>query len=350
MKPLIRNHFLSPCRGCHDPRAERRWPSRLWSLFLGLAVLIVSALLASGCAPVITGINPTSAKPGDVVVIHGKRLGGEVRFAGRPASEVVVHDDTSVSATVPEGVSSGSITVANDWGVAVSPVRFCALLCWFGLDTDTVDVDFGGGEQVLDVEVPPSCYWFGKPNKDWIEVTSPYVGRVPHGWSIGAKGDGELRFAVAPICSERGDYQGPGFHSGCRPPRSGEVTLVQTFGAPSVCPAGATVLVDQEGITSAPDITWKKCVTAGPYGSRFDVTLRLGPVSPAVGESFCVWMGPSREGPWENAYTASPELRELEFLTGSIDSGEVWIHVTVCFGTSSDKYLSPPSNVVQCMR
>lgn len=348
MNTSLRDLSSSPPCGHHDPRADLRCPSRLCAVFGGIAVLIVSALLTSGCAPVITGVAPATAKPGDVVVIHGKRLGEEVRFAGRPASEVVIHGDTSVSAKVPEGVSSGPITVANGWGVAVSPVELCALLCWFGLETDTVNLLPGGAEQTLDVWVPPSCHWFGQPGEPWIEVSSPYVGRVPRGWSIGAMGPEELRFTVAPNCSDHGGYAGSDYYTGCRPPRSGTITLEQTLYAPTLCPARATVSVRQQGVASAPPrITLKKCVPAGHYGSRIKVTLGLQPGSHAEGESLCLWARSDPDDDWlPGAGPFAESEREIDYTTGTIDSGVVWIHLTVC--TGSARYHSPPSNVVRC--
>lgn len=64
--------------------------------------------------PKITGFSPTSAKPGETVIISGQYLAStnSVTFGGTPATKVTVLSPTSVAAVVNRG-STGYITITN---------------------------------------------------------------------------------------------------------------------------------------------------------------------------------------------------------------------------------------------
>lgn len=88
----------------------------------------VSVLLASCHGPVpplITSIVPTAGAPGDSVAILGASLLGttSVTFNGTAASFAVVNDGKVLTA-VPEGATTGPITLQTGLGTAVSPTSF----------------------------------------------------------------------------------------------------------------------------------------------------------------------------------------------------------------------------------
>lgn len=76
--------------------------------------------------PVITGFSPTSGQPGDTVVITGSSLSGatSVEFGTTPATTFTVDSATQVTATVPDGASTGKIRITTPNGVAVSDTSF----------------------------------------------------------------------------------------------------------------------------------------------------------------------------------------------------------------------------------
>jgi hypothetical protein len=77
-------------------------------------------------APVITGFTPTSGDIGSVVTISGTNFTGTtaVTFGGVPAGQFAVVSDTSISATVPPGATTGRIRVTTGGGTATSVSDF----------------------------------------------------------------------------------------------------------------------------------------------------------------------------------------------------------------------------------
>jgi sugar lactone lactonase YvrE len=71
-------------------------------------------------APVISSFSPFAAAPEQTVTISGLNFSGttQVRFGGTPATQFMVVSGTQITATVPVGASSGSITVVNAAGMA----------------------------------------------------------------------------------------------------------------------------------------------------------------------------------------------------------------------------------------
>jgi hypothetical protein len=73
-------------------------------------------------APMLTGVAPSSAAVGDLVTLSGMalRFATFVKFNGVPATFTVV-SDTSITATVPNGATTGRISVTTPGGVGSSP-------------------------------------------------------------------------------------------------------------------------------------------------------------------------------------------------------------------------------------
>lgn len=82
--------------------------------------------------PAVTGLQPSSGKPGDLVTLRGWNLAGTraVRFSGVTAAFEIL-DAGTVRARVPSGVVPGAVTVHTDVGVGTAPTRFAAI----GFDT-----------------------------------------------------------------------------------------------------------------------------------------------------------------------------------------------------------------------
>jgi hypothetical protein len=81
--------------------------------------------LVTGVAPIITSFNPVQGPVGTLVVIHGTDLTGvtSVKFNGTPASFTFV-TDVKVTAVVPNGATTGRITLTTPSGTATSPTNF----------------------------------------------------------------------------------------------------------------------------------------------------------------------------------------------------------------------------------
>ena len=76
-------------------------------------------------APTITSFSLTSGSPGTSVTITGKNFTGAtmVKFNGTSASLTVV-SDTQITTTVPNGATTGRISVTNSKGTATSADPF----------------------------------------------------------------------------------------------------------------------------------------------------------------------------------------------------------------------------------
>lgn len=77
-------------------------------------------------APSISEVAPAEGPVGTSVSIFGHNFSGasQVRFGQTPTSDFVVESDDQVSATVPEGATSGRVTVTTPGGTALSPTTF----------------------------------------------------------------------------------------------------------------------------------------------------------------------------------------------------------------------------------
>jgi RHS repeat-associated protein len=77
-------------------------------------------------APTITTFSPTSGTPGTSVTITGTNFTGStaVAFHGTAAASFTVNSATQITATVPNGATTGTITVTTPGGTATSSTSF----------------------------------------------------------------------------------------------------------------------------------------------------------------------------------------------------------------------------------
>jgi hypothetical protein len=70
----------------------------------------------------VTGVDHSSASAGDQVVIAGVGFatGATVGFGGTAATDVQVDSGTQITATVPEGATTGAVSVTTAAGTARS--------------------------------------------------------------------------------------------------------------------------------------------------------------------------------------------------------------------------------------
>lgn len=84
---------------------------------------------SSNPAPVVSSFSPTSGHVGDSVTLSGSGFTGAnaVTFNGTASGSVTVASDTSLSATVPSGATSGVICVTSAYGTGCSSASFSVL-------------------------------------------------------------------------------------------------------------------------------------------------------------------------------------------------------------------------------
>jgi hypothetical protein len=80
-------------------------------------------------APTLTSFTPPSGPVGTVVTITGTNLTGatDVEFNGTAAITFTVNSATTITATVPTGASTGTISVTTPWGTVASATSFTVL-------------------------------------------------------------------------------------------------------------------------------------------------------------------------------------------------------------------------------
>jgi Domain of unknown function (DUF5666)/IPT/TIG domain len=88
-----------------------------------------SATVSISRSPTISSFAPTQGAPGTTVTVTGTGLTGvtSVKFNGVLSSSSTVTSDTSMTAVVPTGATTGGITVANQAGSATSSSNFTVL-------------------------------------------------------------------------------------------------------------------------------------------------------------------------------------------------------------------------------
>lgn len=88
-----------------------------------------SAAQALAVAPTISSFSPAKALPGATVTINGRAFvsGASVSFNGTPASSVTFSSTTRLKAVVPDGATSGPISVTVPAGTAESATSFLVL-------------------------------------------------------------------------------------------------------------------------------------------------------------------------------------------------------------------------------
>lgn len=96
----------------------------------GSAASTTATLTVATPAPSISGFSPGSGKVGTAVTITGANFTGAtaVRFNGTNASTFTVLSATQISATVPSGATSGTISVTTPGGMATSGSSFTVVL------------------------------------------------------------------------------------------------------------------------------------------------------------------------------------------------------------------------------
>ena len=90
---------------------------------------IVGANVITGSepAPTITGFSPVSGPPGTIVVVHGNHLSlvTAILFNGKPAAKFGYSVSLKgLATTVPEGATTGAISLVGPGGTALSATAF----------------------------------------------------------------------------------------------------------------------------------------------------------------------------------------------------------------------------------
>jgi len=103
-----------------------------------MLLFCLSGTFARAAAPTITSFAPARGVAGTVVTITGTDLNGTttVAFNGVPVKAFNSNSATSLIALVPEGATTGKITVTNANGTATSIPDFAVL---YGLKNNPID-------------------------------------------------------------------------------------------------------------------------------------------------------------------------------------------------------------------
>jgi len=97
-------------------------------------------------APTISSFSPSSGHASDMVIITGTRFtdATEVAFHGTPARGFTVQSSSQISVGVPDGATSGPITVTTPGGTATSSDRFTVIGWGPSVVTPTVTLKLSG--------------------------------------------------------------------------------------------------------------------------------------------------------------------------------------------------------------
>jgi len=89
---------------------------------VGVSAPVLFTVLSGNGSPVISSFSTTSASVGSSVVLTGSNFVNVsgVAFSGTPAASFTVNSATQITAVVPNGAVSGSVTVTNGFGSGAS--------------------------------------------------------------------------------------------------------------------------------------------------------------------------------------------------------------------------------------
>ncbi|HUB91962.1 MAG TPA: Ig-like domain-containing protein [Dyella sp.] len=84
------------------------------------AATVTFSVTCQSIAPVVSGVSPSSSAPGSTITITGSGFYGAtaVSFGGTPATSFTVNNASSITAAVPNGSGTVSISVTTDAGTA----------------------------------------------------------------------------------------------------------------------------------------------------------------------------------------------------------------------------------------
>ncbi|MEQ8238371.1 MAG: IPT/TIG domain-containing protein [Cyclobacteriaceae bacterium] len=104
---------------------------------------------ATSLIPVILSVSPTSGSPGDPVTITGTDLNGAttVNF-GTITTSIITNTATEISTTVPEGASTGKVSVTTPGGTAVSAEDFEVIIVGAATVTSVSRISAQAGENI----------------------------------------------------------------------------------------------------------------------------------------------------------------------------------------------------------
>ena len=144
-------------------RPDEQNAVQLTGLGAGQGLLVVPAgntiaAYTTAPAPIITSFTPTNGPVGTSVTITGSNFTGAtaVRFNGTAASYTILSGN-QITATVPTGAATGSVTVATPTGTATSTSSFTVTTPDFTLTaTPAVQTVTAGGSTTYTITINPS--------------------------------------------------------------------------------------------------------------------------------------------------------------------------------------------------
>ena len=144
-------------------------------------------------APVIVSLSPSSGSVGTPVLISGSGFSGatSVSFNGTNAA-FVVDNSSQITATVPAGATSGTITVITPCGTAVSPVAFTVTTSPITLNlTVLIEGFYTGGGLMNGVLSPSVC---DTVTVKLANAISPYAFAATQKSTVNTSGQGSFVF------------------------------------------------------------------------------------------------------------------------------------------------------------
>lgn len=124
--------------------------------------------------PSISSFNPTSGPVGTRVTITGSNLAGAtaVKFNNLVAGSFTADSSSQVTAYVPNGATTGLISVTTPAGTAVSASNFQVTSCTFALSSSSQSFPANGGSGTIQVISGSGCVWNAVSNSSWIILTA----------------------------------------------------------------------------------------------------------------------------------------------------------------------------------
>ncbi len=140
--------------------------------------------------PTVSGINPANGAIGSQVTITGANFTGVsgVRFANNVTAQFTVNSDTQITATVPNGVVTGPITISKPNCPDATTAAFTVTSpCSYSINPTSQSFPSSGGSGSVNVTTQGGCAWTATSNASWITIISGASGT----------GNGTVNYSVA---------------------------------------------------------------------------------------------------------------------------------------------------------
>jgi uncharacterized protein (TIGR03437 family) len=140
----------------------------------------VNFTLAAGSAacPTVSSLNPMSGPVGTMVMLTGANFTSlsSVKFTNNVSATFTVVSNTQVTVTVPNGATTGPLTLSRAGCADVRSSSFTVASCSYTLSPTTISAAADPRSYSVNVTAAAGCVWSAASNASWLRLSSGQSG------------------------------------------------------------------------------------------------------------------------------------------------------------------------------